>query len=299
LAAGTQDRTAAARTQGLDGFAAAAEPTTLTVVAHEDDDILFINPDVNADISAGRRMVTVFVTAGDAGDTAAYWHGREAGAMAAYASMAGARDRWTIDTTSLADHTVTRATLPGRPIVLIFLRLPDGHGYAVHDFETLQRLWTGDLPAIHAIDGSAAYDRDSLIGTLAAAMDTYRPTVIRTLDFDGRYGDGDHGDHHTVGYFTLAAQRAYPMPHTLAGYLGYPARTRPANLPAVVRDAKMRTFLAYARHDSHVCRTRTACLATGYAARFARRYAEAVVRPVRPIMRSNISAFWSSTISAP
>ena len=56
--------------------AVAPPPTTLTVVAHEDDDILFVNPDVSRDIAAGRRVVTVFATAGDAGGTTRYWRGR-------------------------------------------------------------------------------------------------------------------------------------------------------------------------------------------------------------------------------
>ena len=38
----------------------------LDIVAHEDDDLLFLSPDVLHDIAAGRCVQTVFVTAGDA-----------------------------------------------------------------------------------------------------------------------------------------------------------------------------------------------------------------------------------------
>jgi len=109
-----------------------------------------------------------------------------------------------------------------------------------------------------------------LIGTLTALMDAYRPDMIRTLDFAGRYGDGDHADHHTAGYFTEAAQRDYARPHRLAGYVGYPVAAEPANLPAGVRDAKLGYFLAYAAHDSRVCQSAAACLAGFYAPRFSR-----------------------------
>jgi hypothetical protein len=33
-------------------------------VAHQDDDLLFVNPDIAASLAAGNRVVTVFVTAG-------------------------------------------------------------------------------------------------------------------------------------------------------------------------------------------------------------------------------------------
>ncbi len=36
----------------------------LTIVAHPDDDLLFLNPDILRDIEAGRCARTVFVTAG-------------------------------------------------------------------------------------------------------------------------------------------------------------------------------------------------------------------------------------------
>ena len=253
--------------------AVAAPRTTLTVVAHEDDDILFINPDVSRDLAAGRRVVTVYATAGDAGGTTAYWRGREAGAMAAYARMAGARTAWTVDRLRVAGHPIVRATLPGTSITLLFLRLPDGRGYAKHDFETMRLLWTGRLATIHAIDGSTAYTRESLTATLTALMDLYRPSVVRTLDYAGGYGNGDHSDHHSAAYFAHAAHRAYRTLHTFTGYLGYPMESFPVNLPAAARATKLSIFLAYARHDSHVCSTRLLCRDNAaYTARFARRY---------------------------
>ena len=41
----------------------------LNIVAHEDDDLLFTNPDELTSIRAGFPVRTVFITAGDAGDT--------------------------------------------------------------------------------------------------------------------------------------------------------------------------------------------------------------------------------------
>src|SRR4051812_1146650 len=53
--------------------------TTLVIVAHEDDDLLFLSPDLVGDVKSDRCVHAVFLTAGDAGSTAAYWAGRELG----------------------------------------------------------------------------------------------------------------------------------------------------------------------------------------------------------------------------
>jgi LmbE family N-acetylglucosaminyl deacetylase len=243
---------------------------TLTVVAHQDDDLLFINPAVGDDIAAGRCVVTVFVTAGDAGRSASYWREREAGAMAAYAGMASVAGRWTEDTVVAGRHRFTRRVLAGAGIALLFLRLPDGHGNATRPGESLQRLWRGQIPAIHPLDSKGTYTRDSLTGTLTALMNDFQPDDIRTLDHEGVYGDGDHADHHTVGYFTYQAQRAYRSPHRLTGYLGYPVEHQPANLPIPVRDQKLAWFMAYAPFDPQVCQTAEVCLTNFYEPRFAR-----------------------------
>ena len=82
---------------------AAQAPRDLQIVAHEDDDVIFMNPDIRNDIKAGHTVRTVFVTAGnvcpDGKGTCApmgpfdtdtkYWQSRERGALAAYATMAG------------------------------------------------------------------------------------------------------------------------------------------------------------------------------------------------------------------
>ena len=66
---------------GVTPAAAAAAVTcaqrTLVVVAHEDDDLLFMNPDVQHDLAAGVCVTTVFLTAGDDGQSSDYWLGRE------------------------------------------------------------------------------------------------------------------------------------------------------------------------------------------------------------------------------
>ncbi len=76
-------------------FASAATGSILNIVAHEDDDLLFLSPDLLHAIQSGRTVRTIIVTAGDAGDGASYWQSRESGSMAAYAQMSGVANSWT------------------------------------------------------------------------------------------------------------------------------------------------------------------------------------------------------------
>ena len=73
---------------GIPHFLQCMGGTTLSFVAHEDDDLLFLNPDIAKSILAGKCTITVFVTAGDAGVDASYWKNRELGSKASYAALA-------------------------------------------------------------------------------------------------------------------------------------------------------------------------------------------------------------------
>jgi LmbE family N-acetylglucosaminyl deacetylase len=204
----------------------------------------------------------VYLTAGDDGQGASYWRGREAGAMAAYAEMARTGTSWTTTElrTASGQSAVTR-TLNGTNIRLIFLRLPTGSpgGRAIHHHECLSRLHAGTETVVHAVDGTATYTSASLRATLTGFMTTFHPGVVRTLDYTDPYGDGDHADHHNVGYYTYEAQRSYKAAHRLQGFRGYPMTRLPANEPDAVAARKLAVFLAYSEHDSHVCQTAAAC----------------------------------------
>jgi hypothetical protein len=73
---------------------ASPAPVDLNIVAHQDDDILFMNPDILYQVVAGHRQVTVYITAGNIGRSddvlglppgdPAYPLAREAGAIAGY-----------------------------------------------------------------------------------------------------------------------------------------------------------------------------------------------------------------------
>jgi hypothetical protein len=188
--------------------------------------------------------------------------------MAAYAAMAGVPNDWFEDTMVVGGHRIARLSLLRTKIVLLFLRLPDGKGNPVRPGQSLKKLWQGDIVSIGALDSAEQYTRVGLIETLTSLMDAYQPDEIRTLDYHGPYGDGDHADHHTAGYLTYEAQRQYRSAHRISGYLGYPLDFQPENLTVEARDQKLEFFLAYAPYDAKVCQVAEVCLSNFYAPRF-------------------------------
>ena len=269
--AGQQRASADARTS------LAAQGPTLTIVAHEDDDLIFISPALLHAIQAGAAVRTVYVTAGDDGMSASYWMTREQGPRAAYALMAGKANTWTQSDAGVPGHPIPLFTLSGSPnISLAYLRLPDGNidgsGFPSTGNESLQQLWQGTIAKIDAVDGSSSYTQTSLIATLAALMTGAKATAIYTQDFVGTYGDGDHSDHHTTAYLTQAAARQYVTAHSVTGYEGYGTSDLRVNVSGTDLTTKQNAFYAYAKDDSQVCNSKSSCSGTDYAAWLQRQY---------------------------
>lgn len=230
----------------------------MNIVAHADDDLLFLSPDLIKSIQAGEYVRTVFVTAADDNNPPSYWLGRESGIREAYAQMAGVANKWSTAGVILNNHSIQLSTLIAQPkISIMFMRLPDGNsdgtGFKNDHFESLQKLWQGDIYTVRTVDGKNTYGSQDLTNTLTAVMENFRPYEIRTQDFAGLYGDGDHSDHHTVAYYTRLASRDYSMPHILIGYEDYTTFKKLPNVLSADYSLKYATFLTYARHDKAIC----------------------------------------------
>lgn len=265
-------------------FTTCPATTIMQFVAHEDDDILFMNPDLTHDIKAGNCIRTVFFTAGDAGSNELYWLGRQHGAEAAYDSILGKPNQsWTERIVSLdSSHTVTVANPRGdHTISLIFLHLPDGSpygtGYASRHFESLRKLYTRAIPAVHSIDRSEnTYTYGDLSTTLTHLMTVYKPHELRVQSTYSGNGTKDHSDHNAVGEFTTLAYRGYSETNpdtTLTYYLGYPVQDLPENITGEDYNQKVDAFLSFSKFDPATCRTLAICNAnTVYGAYLARQY---------------------------
>ncbi|MDB4985837.1 MAG: hypothetical protein JWN04_1015 [Myxococcaceae bacterium] len=240
----------------------------LQVVAHEDDDILFMSPDLLGDVQAGRCIRTLFVTAGDAGLGRDYWASREEGARAAYASMAGVANEWRTSDAGIAGHPIVLQELVGSPnISLAFFRLPDGcdgSGCGTnYGGDSIEILWRDERP-ISAVDGSSTYTRTELIAVLQQLMSNYQATDLRMQNYVDSLNDGDHADHHTAAYFAFEAQKSLPSSPRVTAYYGYPISNRPENVFGAELTAKRAAFAAYATRDDHVCRPDALCDESNY-----------------------------------
>lgn len=240
--------------------------TSMNVVAHQDDDLLFMNPDVFNDIKANRCIRTVYMTAGDAGEAPEYWRSRELGAQAAYAAMYGVADSWHQQRQMVAGRYVTVSTLDAMPRVeLVFMHLPDGNmqggGFPATHNESLGQLFSEAIPTIHAVDDNAAYTKQELLAILQGIMAADRPDTIRSQGSHDA-ADGDHSDHHAVGDFTVLAQQAYASGPATLLYIGYPGKLQPVNLSDDDVTLKQQTFLDYAKFDGAVCQTALDCQQT-------------------------------------
>jgi LmbE family N-acetylglucosaminyl deacetylase len=230
----------------------------LQMVAHPDDDLLFMNPDVIRDVEAGACVRTVFLTTGDANQDDSYWQSRERGIRAAYATMAGAEDSWTLGRLQVAGRELELATLDDAPgISLVFLRLPDGNrrgtGNAVHDHQSLMRLWLGEIDVIDAVDGSQRYTSTELRRTLTAIIDDFHTDTLRAQDWTIDFRTGDNADHTAAALYARAAAAQAASGHRLLAYAGYPSWTQPANVNGRELGLKADAILAYAEHDPKLC----------------------------------------------
>ena len=266
------------------------------VAAHEDDTLLFQSPQLLEDVRANKCVQTIFTTAGDAGklgNGGKYWKGREAGAEAAYAQMANVANAWTHSEPVVNGHKVHLATLSGAPgISIVFLRLPDGGpngtGFPIPPPEpggpSLTKLWRnghGEMPAIteiEAVDGSAKYTYNGLVGTLIALIESLSPLEIETQNYTiPELVELDHADHIITGKFTQVAQATYQGAHVLRAFQGYEnfVATKsepPANVFEPLLLPKREAFMAYVPHDEACTTKEEDCEATPYTEWLEREY---------------------------
>lgn len=200
----------------------------LVIVAHQDDDLLFMQPDLFDIVSANRSVTTLYVTAGDAGNGLPFVAGRETALKAAYGAVAGSM-AWTCEPIVLAEHDARRCRLDDRAVTLVFLGYPDG-GVVGDSPSSLLNLWQGTITeATTVAETPTTYDQQGLIETVAGAIAQTHPQTIRTLDLSGTHGD-DHSDHMMVGALAQLALAETSSDAELLGYRGYNINYEPANL---------------------------------------------------------------------
>lgn len=256
----------------------------LVVVAHQDDDLLFMNPDIAASIRAGGCVRVVYLTAAERNAGNGYMLSRERGVRAAYSHMAGQADIWRQGIAAIGAYQITYFTLLGDPrIQLWHMRLKDpwlGKGWG--SLTPLSRLES--VPG-HFVDTRGTrgdvYTRQELVATLARIIQSYEPTTVRHMDdtvaipyseLCWRCAGHDHPDHIASARLTREAMILIPGNYAQIGYVDYPTQERDANLTPDEIGAKSETFRYYAWQDQKYCAGSQQCAQpTGPAAAWVQR----------------------------
>ena len=190
---------------------ALAMADTLVVIAHLDDDLIFMQPEIHAAVASG-SVTTVYVSSGDPvkGDDNAE-HTFEA-AMMAYAAVAGSSD-WDCGYQLVAGSPVHHCRLRDRPVSMIGLDTADGapDGQYVESPLHLVENLVPSISILGPIRGRATVD--SITASLAELITATAPAQIHTLDLAATHGE-DHSGHLFAATFALwgAARARYDGP---------------------------------------------------------------------------------------
>ncbi len=278
----------------------------MQILAHPDDDLYFMNPDTRLALDAGTPLVCVYLTAGEADgvnkipgrprpapDKGAYSSARHQGLRQAYAALLGLRPftPWEVSVAELGpDHRaeVNVLAADGRRVELIFLNTAMHTG---RHRPGLPSLWQDRRLVLRTVvaDGSplrraGSYTYDGLVGVLTGLMESYRPTVVHTLDPDPdiqhsteavrrkdseQPGYSDHADHTAAACFAWAAMIRWVARATADGgripgfvtvaYRGYYNRHWPKNLPQGVLERKAAHLVPYGGSPDWDCGNPSGC----------------------------------------
>jgi LmbE family N-acetylglucosaminyl deacetylase len=273
--------------------------THMQIVAHPDDDLYFLNPDLRKSIEDGHRTVTVCVTCGEGDgrnggdsepqDFESFVAARYNGLRSAHAFMA-VKDPlavWKREQLTLRAGPVAEiCTLEEAPrIKMIFLNLWSNAEHSGLAGKRLKQLWSDHsiehdtlIPNGSPIDKTYTYTRKILLSVLDELLNTFQPIVVRTMDpdpdpqvhdeahprFADQEGYSDHEDHTPTGLFAFAAlanwwKAGNGRRTVVEAYRGYYGRRWPRNLSDSARELKGDVMDVYAWKDDRDCGDNNGC----------------------------------------
>ncbi|MFJ2823173.1 PIG-L family deacetylase [Streptomyces toxytricini] len=263
------------------------EGSVLHVVAHPDDDLFFMNPDLSRSIRAGSKVTTAYLTSGESdgrneahgrhvkdpvrpADRASYAEARQNGIRGAYAQMAtGDRtspwERKSVPTAGGGFAEVDVLVAEPR-ISLVWLQLREARSIDGENPDSLRGLWNGKTAALGAqltsgtpVEQSFSYTKEQVVRTVAGVLEQYKPTTIRLQDpTPGLWEESgrpvDHQDHMYGARFIQAATERYAKsadrPHfSVQNYSGYLNTSLPSTLDPHTAEEKVRYLKTYAWLD--------------------------------------------------
>lgn len=259
----------------------------LQIVAHPDDDLYFMNPDLRYSIASGHPVTSVYLTSGEADgvnagsdktsttppNKPAYAEARQNGIRAAYAKMAtGERDSaWkrTVIPTKGGGHAELDVLVAKPAVNLVWLQMREAGNVYAERPDSLHGLWDGKVTHLESMLASGtpvkqqfAYTKDQVVQTVLGILERYEPTTIRSQDpspgrFPGTKRYTDHQDHFYGARFVQVALGAYARdvdvkdrPHfAVQNYLGYFNGSLPSALDPNEAKEKLDILDTYAWTD--------------------------------------------------
>lgn len=257
-------------TAATPAHAAWRPPEYMQIIAHPDDDLLFMAPDLSHDIAHGAGVTTVVLTSGeghagiwpDTHSALAYVADRRQGLEAAYAQMAGVGDVWRTTAVRSGRVTIELRTLTARPeIRLAYLSLPDGRDPRANiGRRAVAQLYAdrADLICARTVTPprsryAGCYTHADVLHALITLLREAAPTVVRAQDPapDPRY-TADHTDHVATAEFAAEAVHGYGQPVIMTYYRDYDLSDTPVNLTPADVSTKERDFATYRAHDYRI-----------------------------------------------
>ncbi|MEJ8794872.1 FG-GAP-like repeat-containing protein [Trinickia caryophylli] len=224
--------------------------TLVTLVAHLDDDLLFVNPGISERLRDGWCIVTVHLIGGADSSRFDYVLARERAIRQAYARMAGVPNAWHESTAVVAGRPVHRMVLAAAPRVTLYeLRLPGGEvrGGRV----PLGLVWDegatiSTYPMAGDGSGATRYDRAALKATVGALLAP--ATLIYTLNPD-TVAFLEHPDHIYAARVAREAASAAGLDKRVRYHLTYVTAGMPANVSPAATQAKRDQAASYFAFD--------------------------------------------------
>lgn len=204
-----------------------APASSLFIVAHLDDDMIFMQPEIATALVHG-STTTVYVLSGDPVRGREHAEHTFEAAMTAYEHVTGSSD-WDCGYADVTGLPVHHCRLRDRPVSMLGLDVPDGgrRGERANSLLDLVENTVPSLPILGPFDGRVTVA--SLVAELADIIAVTAPNELHTLDVSASHGN-DHPGHLMTASFALWAAASAGYPGTIVSHRGYNVANEPANL---------------------------------------------------------------------
>lgn len=250
------------------------------VSAHQDDWQLFMGKQFYEAAKDTNQKIILLVTTSGA-TTVQFTNARDRGVLASVQSLAAFRmckipSRF--DFTEIAQHRIQYFAY--RNVKIIFLHLPDGNidgkGFKEWNFESLEKLQTGENKSIHTTDSLNLFTTwADLTSTLTTCLQTEidfqnQQVYLHLPDTSSALNHNDHADHICSSKLVLAATRKNQCQFFF--YSQYNNEYLPANLSVTDSTIQDDLFEAYDKEVTHQMGFCTTCYTDLYHRLCARNY---------------------------